>query len=303
MFEVVPRVIEAKQAGIRVYPCHTNRASSIGHSCEKYLVYERTRWQERKLPDINLQFIFDLGKNIEEIAIAQLKEAGFVILEQNRYFDLPKERITGHIDLKLKNKGTGEVAPCEIKGLEHHTWETINTEEDMFQSKKPWIKKYPAQLQSYLYMSEYNEGLFYLVSKLIGKPKEIWTTLNYEYVDFILRKAERINEYIDNQITPPPIPWDPQVCERCDFLHLCMPDRKAGEGIDLMDDPELLDKIDRWYELKDGVTEYNALDRDIKPKIHGKTEVLLGDKYLISGQWVEPKGKKRYWKPNISRVD
>jgi len=49
---IVDRILESKKP--QLYPVHSNRASELGHECLRYLVYNRTRWQEKALPSPNL---------------------------------------------------------------------------------------------------------------------------------------------------------------------------------------------------------------------------------------------------------
>jgi len=64
---IVEKVIESKQRKIKGYPVNSNRASDLGVPCVRYHVLNRTRWQEKSLHDVGLQFVFDMGNEIEEI--------------------------------------------------------------------------------------------------------------------------------------------------------------------------------------------------------------------------------------------
>ena len=93
--DLITPVYEAKQRKIQNYPCHANRASEAGHPCEKYLVLSRTNWQDKLLHPAEVEFIFEGGRMVEEMAVTDLKEARFTIVEQNRI--LP----SGYISLSL----------------------------------------------------------------------------------------------------------------------------------------------------------------------------------------------------------
>lgn len=302
-FSVVAKVRSAMERRIKVYPCNTNRASELGHDCERYLVYNRTCWEKKAPHGVDSEFIFEAGRRIEDEAIAELAEAGFQVLEQQRSFRYPDEalNITGHLDLKIAN-GDGVAYPCEIKGLNQWDFAKLNMIEDFFDSTKPWIRKYPAQLYLYLLMSNSELGLFYLKDKQSHQPKEIWVPLDYAYTEQLLAKAERINAHVAAGTMPDPIPFNDQICRWCSFMHLCVPDRDLGDGAQLIEDPDFEEKLKRRAELEAAKKEYDAIDRQIKAQVKEKDNLIVGD-FVISGQWVERKAYSveagRYWKTSI----
>lgn len=312
MVQVVNRVIEAKKAQQRVYPCRSNRASQLGHPCERYLVYLRTQWEKASLPPIEREFIFSGGRNIEELAIEDLKNAGFKITQQGRDFELKEQGITGHVDSLISLNGN--TYPVEIKGISPFQFDKLNSAEDMLNSDKSYIRAYPAQLQLYLFMAaekgltsqDNPEGLFYIKNKLTFMPKEIWVSLDLSYVEKLLKKAERINKHMQNKTLPDKIK-DVTVCLDCPFAHLCTPDIRKAESIEIVENLEVEEAINRWFKLKEVNTEYIKLDNAIKKYCNGKDNKILGD-YLITGKLVKknipPQEAKtiEYWQKKIVRV-
>ncbi len=312
IIDVAERVRASKEARIQNYPCHSNRASELGHSCERYLVLSRTRWQEKALGDTTLQFIFGLGNRIEEEAKSELREAGFKVFEPPRACSWPKYQISGHLDCKVSEGGgwgppeaQGEAWPVEIKGLNHPDWQGLNTPEDFFRSRKPWIRKYPAQLTTYMFLEGQEWGLFYIKSKLTGLPKGIWLKLDYEYAETLLQKAERVNIHVAAGTVPDPIEWEDATCQRCGFLHICLPDRSMGIPVDVVEDRLLEGKLLRRELLKSASSEYDALDKEIKARFKGVPNSLVGAWNIIgkevdrTGFTVEPTS---YWKMTIARI-
>lgn len=307
MEDIAGKVIEAKEKKIRISPCTSNRASECGHPCERFLVYRRTRWQEQALPQVGLQFIFDLGNATEEIAKRELADAGFTLIEQQRDFQQPEWQLTGHIDgmIKTTNPDGQEIkCPIEIKSMKTYDWDAINCIEDLVLAKKYWLRKYPAQLMMYMLMSNSEFGLLYLKNKQTGMPKSIWVHHDFTYSEEIVKKLERVNKHITNKTVPDPIPWDESICARCDFLNICTPDRIVSE-MELLTDPELEVNLHRHQELKPLTKEFDELDRRIKKQTEGK-KLLIGE-YMIDGKWVEKKGNPnptpvapyKYWKMSI----
>ena len=307
---IVERVIEAKKKKIKQYPCHTNRASEMGHPCARYLYYNRTAWQEKALPDVGLQFVFDIGNVMEELVLQDLREAGFTVLEQQRMFEWKEHQITGHIDGKILIDGTAY--PVEIKSVSPFVFNAINSIEDMKKSKYLYMRKYPAQMTLYLLMDEKERGVMLFKNKSTGALKEIWVNLDYELGEALLKKAELVNECVRKGEPPEGIEYDEAVCGECAFKHICLPE-VVGKEFEVAEDKELAELLNRWWELKKYVKEYEELDKELKQKLEGK-KIAVGD-FLINGKWMTRKvynvpaevkaqyaEERQYWKREIIRL-
>lgn len=305
--EIIDRIKEAKRAKIKSYPCHVVRASEVGHDCERYLVYSITRWQDKTPYEPELQFIFEGGNLVEDLAIKDFEEAGFKVYrpEPDRGIAESRPAITGHIDFRV-DFGDGKVYTGEIKGLNKYDFDSLNCLQDFFDSKKVWIRKYPAQLMTYLYIKGEDRGFFYLKSIPGFQPKLIWVDLDYEYMESILKKTERIEKHIADKTLPDHID-NYSICERCAFLHICLPDLKRL-ALEMIDDDELEAKLKIWYELKEANREYTELDKDIKSYFKGHERLAIGD-FLITGKLIEKKayipkpiGASSYWQYKINKL-
>lgn len=297
---LVEKVIEAKQAKIRQRPCHTNRASSLGHVCERKLVLDRTRWQEAVLYDVALQFIFDEGQHQEAQVLKDLTAAGWQIIEQQRDYEWKAYQITAHLDGKVVLPELPYAPPLEVKSMSPYIWKQVNGPTDLLESRHAHLRAYPAQMMIYLLLSNSPRGVFIFKDKSSGQLKEIWMDLDYGYAEGLLKKAERINTHVAAGTLPDRIPYDEKVCGRCPFLHICLPEVKR-EALDLTTDPELETKLIRRHDLYPLKKEYEAIDEDVKAVFKEHEKVVCGD-FLITGKWIEPKGKPRYWKTNIDRL-
>lgn len=278
---IVEKVIEAKRAKIKQYPCNTNRASELGHPCLRYLVFNRTRWNEKTLSDVGLQFIFDIGNVIEELVIRDLKDAGFQVIEQQRSFEWKEYQITGHIDGKVLIEGVAY--PLEIKSVSPFIYEAIESISDMHKSKYLHIRKYPSQMVLYLLLDNKERGVMILKNKSTGKLKEIWIDLDYDLGESLLKKAEAINRHVADGTIPDPIEYDDSICGQCGFLHICTPDR-IGKEIETVNDDDILELLKKWDLLKPMVREFEEIDSILKQKLQGKDKLLIGD-YFIEGKW------------------
>ena len=306
--DIVQMVTEAKEKNIKVYPCHTNRVSQIGEECLRKLVYMRTSWDKQLMHDVGLQFIFDGGNTVEKHAEEDLRAAGIEVFEQQRslFINDNGENITGHFDNRLRVNKFGTYT-CEIKGLAQWTWEELNKPEDFFKNKRAFVRKYPAQLLLYLYGSNEQFGAFYLVNKQTWQPKVVWFNLfDYtDYVDSLLEKAKTVNKHVDDG-TLPDYTTDTSLCGTCNFNHICLPPIEHQNAIFINE--ELEDLLIRREELKEAYSEYNKIDKQVKPMVKGKDKIVCGD-FLITGKKIVSNIKavaahqRESWRTTIKKLN
>lgn len=280
---VVETIEEAKAAKIRQYPVHTNRASSMGHPCTRYLVFERTRWQDKALHDVGLQFVFDLGNMIEDLTLQDLREAGLQVIEQQRPFTWDRYQITGHIDGSLVLDD--EAFPLEIKSTSPYLFEGIRDVAGMLTSKYHHLRRYPAQMCLYLLMSNKPRGLMLFRNKSTGRLREVWVDLDYELGEGLLQKAEAINAHVAAGTVPPPVEWEDNLCGTCGYLHICTPDR-IGKEVETVSDEELEELCETRERNKAAHKEYKAADDILTKKLRGRDNLLIG-RFWVTGKWIE----------------
>lgn len=275
--DVNEALYNAKAKKITIYPCEHLRCSNLGHPCERYLYLLIKHWEEQKPIDVSLQNIFDLGNTLEEHTINNIKEAGYeVITPTVRSWRIEKPLITGREDIRIKDEN-GELLPVEIKGLSPFEYDKLNSVDDFKNSKKAYIKGYPAQLQMYMYHFNKEMGFFALTNKLTGETKFIEMPFDYEYAEGLLQKAERIYKALEDG-TPPDACEDISYCENCSLAHLCSDVRRVPT--DIIIDEELDALIGRKMELQPLASEYKKVDSQIKKMVGERDKVLTGQ-YLI----------------------
>ena len=297
--EVLDKVNASKQAKIKIYPCHVNRASNIGHPCERFLVYCRTAWNQKPVYDVALQYIFDEGRRQEKAVEEDLRSAGFELVEQQRPFEYKELKITGHIEGKILFPG--RMIQYEVKSMAPHIWMSINTIEDMDNSRYVWVRGYPAQLQIYLLLDDSEYGIFILKNKSTGRLKTIDCYLDYVYAESLLRKVERVNAHVDAGTKPERVE-DLFVCERCDFRHICLPDMGGvefldGRVINLLDERRDLMEIVEKSPVPGHMKRLNEIKGYLRKIFEGRDAVISGS-YFISGKW-KNSGKGKYWNLTI----
>jgi len=295
------KILQALEKERTIYPVHANRASEIGHPCLKYLVLLRTKWDQLPLPSVQRLMIFRHGRIYEEVAKDYITKAGYEIVEQARPYEWRELKITGRIDFKIAlNHKT--VVPVEVKGLNPYDFQSIDTVEDFLQNKKHWIRKYPAQLTMYMLMDGTSElGLFFLINKVSFDFKPIWIHLDYTFGEELIQKAEAVNKHVAKGTLPAPIN-DIDICSKCDFLSICLPEIKNDKDLEVIVDEELEETLKRAEEIKEIASEYEKLCKLWKKKMEGKEKLIVGD-FLIVGKQVERKGYTVepgiYWKYKV----
>lgn len=304
MLNIPSLIDEAKARKIKNYPCHVNRASAIGHPCDRYLTYSRTHWEEKQPHDIGLQYVFDLGNLYEQAFLTDLREAGLHIEEQQSAFFDKRYNLSGHIDGKLPLNGRRY--PIEVKSMSPFIWEKINSAEDLRESRYPYIRGYVDQVLCYLFLHEEELGYLFLVNKVSGQVKQIEINLDYDRMEKVLQKCERINAHVSAGTLPDRIEWEEPVCGRCGFLNICYPDRDFGAGVQMIEDSELEAMLDRRSALAGVVAEYNEVDKAIKKAVNGNEQVICGH-WEISGKKIFRKGytvqDSEYWQYKIRKIN
>ena len=284
MRDLVEPILTFKATKIRRTPCYSNRASEIGYAvplldgCLRRGVYARTAWQERELHDARVQLIFDEGNNQERIVLRDLAEAGVEIIEQQSAWEWSQYKISGHID------GTyieDHVAfPVEIKSMSPNIFEGVNIFEDF--KKHPWTRVYMAQITLYMLFKNIDKGIFILKNKSTGELKQITVDLDFELGEAILKAAETINAHIAAGTLPECI-QDREVCKKCPFKLVCLPEIDFGVELKIQDNPAFESKVDRYLSIKETAKEATALWDEIKD--YAKETAEKGELNIICGKY------------------
>lgn len=293
----LPNLIETVYAETRkrisTFPCHSNRASSLGDDCERRLVYQRTRWEEAELHDVGLQRVFDEGHLQEKAVLRELTDARIELIEQQQSLEWKAYNITGHVDAVLAIDG--DAVPVEIKSMSPYIFSAIAyrgagvyewQEVAAAFEKKPWLRRYLAQLTIYMLCKNCGHGMLILKDKSNGGLAQINVALDYEYAESLVTKAERINAHVDAGTMPDRIPYDPDVCSRCPYASLCVPDTIEGDPLRWLDDSlveELLATREATAEARAG---YEHADKKLK----AWAKACEGTK-LVVGEWLIQKHK------------
>lgn len=279
----IPEEIDkTKEKKIKLYPCHTNRASNAGHECVRRLVYERVAWDKKILHDIGLQYIFDEGNRSEDTTMQELNEAGIPVFEGQRPFKYDKNGeniVTGKIDCTV----TQDAVPLEAKSINPYDFGTISDYESVKTHKKAHIRGYLAQLMVYLFLKEKEWGILLFRDKNSGRYKQINVQLDYQIVEEVLKKFELVNAHIKANTLPDRVS-DLTICKTCPFRAECLPDVSFGEGVRVVSDSYLEQLIEKREKVEIAASEYDTVDKELKDLVKSRAQNKEAH-FVINGKY------------------
>lgn len=318
-------VLRLLEDGRRRWPAHTNRVSSLGHPCARYLTYQRTHWQSFADADDYLLGIFATGNDLEPIAERILSQAGMaadpkwrLVGGQSSIDDkfLNSHQISGHIDGILQIWFDGRWvnwAVADIKTAGDNTF-SINSVEDLLNPDKPlFYQSWRSQLMMYAFGCNLERCALILMSKTNHyQIKVVWFDVDYDHVESLLKKAEKINEAValyescgrtpeaEDAAFPAKIN-KPAVCKRCAVAHICNPVIRLPPKALFIDD-HAAELLDERADLLPYSKRFNVVNDGLKDVLP-EGELIFCGKHVIEGKLVKPKDKKPYWKRKYSTTD
>jgi len=272
---------------VKVFPARAFYPSSLGHPCDRFIVWNFTRWDTKAKHEATLQSIFDEGRFHQPDIYRRLEALGFeLVRESDRPVQYhvgggvisgrPDGRITGYRGIKYK-----PALVLEGKSMSDYQWQATKTVEDLREAESPWTRSYYAQGQLYCFNENLPRGVFVLKNKATGLLKLIPFELDYEYAEALLQRVERLHPMIVAKQDPDPIPFTKSVCGGCGFAKQCYPAKSFGEGAAYLDNPALIALLERRDQLAEGASEHGRVDKAAK-------EILKheGIKFAVVGPFV-----------------
>lgn len=312
---IIEKLDEATARRIKQYPHPNNRASEAGHPCIRFLVLSRLEPKKKLLHDIGLQRIFDEGNLHEDAVLREMADAGIKTTEQQRPYEWKKFELAGRLDAKIPIDG--DYIPLEIKSCSPNIFPVLKPmkPEEMVNSKYLWIRKYLAQILLYMVMDGKEMGIIIFKNKSTGEKLQKIVHLtdeNLSYIETILQKLEKVNDYVRRNEVPLADPCED--CKGCGFAKTaCFPGQDFGPGFDFISNEEIEAKLLRWHETINPHHEHEDLDKELKEHFKGKSAVV-GDFLIeskeyertnyaipdeIKNQYAE---KVPYWRTKIERL-
>jgi hypothetical protein len=276
-----------------------NHASKIGHPCDRYLTLRRTHGDLAAPPSLALEAIFARGEFFESLAVAQLEAAGWKVWDQQKVFDLIENGevlLSCRMDCLSKPPDSPLTYVVDHKTVNPHDWAKIPRGWDGYEylkaSEKPWLRAWPAQLTTYMYVhpGSAEVGLLQLINPEVPLPKFVYVPFDAEYMQSIIDRARRVNEYAKAVMAagmlalPKPIDWSESVCGRCELLGVCLPDQMGRSTLELLEDPAAEELVAQDRELAARLSEvkreYDAIHDRVKHLVGDREEVVIGNFWI-----------------------
>lgn len=277
----------------RVFPCHTNRASSAGIECHRRLLWQRTRWQDAAMPDLGLQRAFDLGRMWEPVIARWLEDGGIEIEQRQRDLSWAQFQLTGHIDgiVRLRDLAN-QKAVLEIKTTSRFSFEAIRRAESaaaLLMDRRSYVRGYVVQAALYALLLGLRLAFLLFVNKDNGETHTIEVSLDDDAVlaaaEAALKRLETVNAAIAEGRDLPAEPSE--VCRSCPFLGACAPARDFGPGLNVIEDDDLAAMLSRREELAAAVRERDEIDKALKERFTSAGEALVGDWHVVVKEQVK----------------
>jgi hypothetical protein len=198
-----------------------NWASELHHPCDRFLVYARLNWRDRKSKTVDSLFRLKEGSEQEDKLSDLLAKAGFRLKLGQLPLQWDKFQIRGRIDGAIPTTGRKEY-PAEVKSVSPWYWDSTATIGKIREHNKFWINRICSQLNLYLLMKDAPGGFLILVT-FGKKPRILPMLLDYELGELDIQQAERVNKLVAKEKLPGRIKYASDICGLCDFDHICQP--------------------------------------------------------------------------------
>lgn len=277
------------------------RASGIGDVCSRRIFYYMTCGEEAEEITTQLAAIFEEGKDQEPRVRRYLSELGFEVMKAGLSDYWPEYNISGQIDGILNNEYI-----AEIKTVSEEAWRSLETLQDFIDGS--YHERWYAQMQVYLLLNSKEKGVFILKRKQAKQIRVIEVSLDYDYAEKLLKKAEAINAAIQSGNPPEYLKGNVTECRRCPFFgKVCNPPLDFGET-QIIEDDKLAKDLSRREELSAAKSEYDKLDKEAKERLRDIPAAICGE-FQITGKAGQMKQAAReasvitVWRTKIERIN
>lgn len=269
------------------YPRTNSILSDIGE-CDRQMVYAVTNWQDKKEISPELKARFEIGNVQEREVVNELRQMGYDLILQQEPVEIKnnKGEVIGRGKVDGHFKYHGIKIPVEIKSMHPQVFDNIDSLDDF--KKKPYLRKYLRQMAMYLYGNNVEEGLF-LLTNCLGLWKVFVVTLDFGEGEQILQRLERVHAHLKAKTLPDRIEYRDEICGKCDFAHICLPDVMRKE-LNVLNDEDLLANLQLREATRDAYSEYSRVDKKVKDflKKHNVEKGVAGD-FIITSRIIETK--------------
>lgn len=304
--ELEQRRTKALQAVIAkrgIYERKNPILSDLG-DCDRQIAYGVTNPEAKPQITPELQARFDIGNLMEREMTKDLLDLEFDFQGSQKAIKVLGNGgtllATGKIDGFIKWEG--ELIPVEFKSMHPNIYAQIKTLEDF--QKKPWLRKYLRQLMMYMFGEGKEYGLFG-ITNCLGAKKWFTLYLDLGECELLLQRLENIQLHLAAFELPDRIEYRDDICGRCDFAGICLPDIMRNEA-QILTDEVLLTDLQRRESLKEAAKDYKRLDESVKERLAGIPKGVAGN-FMIVGKTLTRRAYEKgpeidpthHWKTDI----
>lgn len=300
-FEILERRKSALRGKNAPYPRSVSILSDIGE-CDRQMCYSITNWKDKPPFDDDLLWRFEAGKDQEKLLVRELIDLGYDVVGAQEVIEIKNRsgetigrgKIDGKIDYhRIK-------IPFEIKSMNPMVFDQIDSIEDF--QKKPYLRKYIRQLTMYLFGNNIEEGLL-ICTNCLGLWKIFVVTLDYGLAEQILQRLERVHEHIKAKTQPDRIEFRDEICGKCAFYQICLPDMIRTE-MEVLNDEDFLMNLEMREQTKESRAAYESADKKAKDfiKKYGITKGIAGD-FVITSKTIATKERAPVPAGTMTRIE
>ena len=256
--------------------------------CDRMMAYNIMNPEAKVKIDTDLKARFEVGDMQEAQVNIELRQLGYdVILQQDTIEIKGRDGEVigrGKIDGIIKYN---KISVCfEVKSMHPMVFDNIDDLSDF--QKKPYLRKYLRQLQMYLFGKNMEEGLL-MCTNCLGAWKIFVVTLDYGESEQIVQKLERVHAAVKAKQLPERIEYRDEICGKCAFAHICLPDILRKE-LNVLTDTDLIFYLNEREMAKSAKSMFESADGWVKKflKKYNIEKGLAGD-FAIMGKMMPPK--------------
>ncbi len=190
--------------------------------------------------------------------------------------------IVGKRDGRILFKKSKRRPIIEVKSGE--SVKQVRTMADMEAGK--WTSKYIRQLMICMYAEEETSGIFILDRPGVPTFIEFDLETHFDVADEFVKKAQAAVSARFGEEPMPDFCGDIAECQSCPHYEVnCNPpDWDMGEGVQFIQDDEMLELMEQREENEGAAKLFNVADKELKVRLRGMTDGILGP-FKITGKW------------------
>ena len=197
------------------------------HTCDRRNFYAMAEGDQRAMWGPNVQAKMNAGSEWENINKRELSALGFEPLLSQEVCEIKRGGKTiarGKTDFSLASlSDRHKIYPFEHKCVQKQVFDAVNNWRDLL--RNVWTTKYVRQLMLYMYAKNVALGAFMLCD-FQGHWKLLDVELDYDMCEETIKHLENSIAAFDKGEAPQRVVYSKEMCGKCDFALICIPDIK-----------------------------------------------------------------------------